>query len=467
MSTLTTRTMPTIATPSGTMQSGTRPASTMPASAMPTIEGMPPTQGVPARGQGVPDPPRFRPQIMRSLRARPWLALLVGGAVAALVVLFALSQPRVYLAESHVYVEPVVARNLNDQGAPGFDQFRYASYVEQQQQTVTRPDTLAAALATRPWIAWRHAGESEQSAIARLQKALTVERVGTSYELRIALKASDPKVAADVVNAVTNAYLQGGRRDELTESDGRLQLLSEERDRLRKELDTAHEEQARLGATLGMANPVTEAVNPYDQQLANLRTELATAQQAHDVAAAQLSSVSGPGADQRSGLTAAADESLSTEAGLVSLKSAIYQRRAALVSQMAGLTPANPQYKQDQDEISDLDRTLDAMTVQLRQRTEHRIQDKLKSDLERTAEVEGRLNGQIGQLTSRATTAGPKLQRASELAADIQRLNPELYGDGQKRCARWHWKRTGRVWCTWHTRPRCPPRRSRIRAGCS
>ncbi len=390
---------------------------------MPTMEGMPPSRGVSAGGPGMPDPPRFRPQIVRSVRARPLLALVTGLLVAALVILFALRQPRVYEAESRVYVEPMVARNLNDQGAPGFDQFRYGSYVEQQLQTVTRPDTLAAALETPQGRSWRHAGESEQTAIARLQKALTVERVETSYEIRIALKATDPHMAADVVNAVTNAYLRGGRRDELAESGGRLQLLSEERDRLRKELDTAHQEQARLGATLGMANPATETLNPFDQQLANLRTELATAQQAHDVAAAQLASVSGQGADQQSGLAAAADESLSSEAGLASLKSSMYQRRALLVSQMAGLTPSNPQYKQDQNEIADLDRTLDTMTTQLRGRTEQRIQDKLKTDLERTAEVEGRLNGQIAQLTSRATSAGPKLQRASELASDIQRLN--------------------------------------------
>ena len=397
-------------------------ARTVPTNTLPQIDGLPPVRGI-RNESGVPDPPRFRPQIGRSLRTRPWVALLTGGVVTALVVLFALNQPRVYQAESHVYVEPVVARNLNDQGAPGFDQFRYASYVEQQEQTVTRPDTLSAALATLPATVWRHAGESEQTAIARLQKALTVERVGTSYEIRVALKAGDPQVAADVVNAVTNSYLQGGRRDELAESGGRLQLLSEERARLRTELELAHVEQARLGATLGMANPVTETGNPFDQQLTNLHTELATAQQAHDVAAAQLASVSGQGMDQRSGLAAAADESLSTEAGLASLKSSMYQRRAVLVSQMAGLMPSNPQWKQDQEEIADLDRSLDSMTGQLRQRTERRIQDKLKSDLERTAEVEERLNGQIAQLTLKATTAGPKLQRAAELAADIQRLN--------------------------------------------
>jgi hypothetical protein len=93
-----------------------------------------------------------------------------------------------------------------------------------------------------------------------------------------------------------------------------------------------------------------------------------------------------------------------------------------LESAMAGMTPANPAYRQAQDEIADLDRALQAKTVEVRAETERRIEDKLRADLQRTADVESKINEQLAQATAKATGAGPKLQRAAELANDIQRL---------------------------------------------
>ena len=89
---------------------------------------------------------------------------------------------------------------------------------------------------------------------------------------------------------------------------------------------------------------------------------------------------------------------------------------------MAGLTPENPIYKQDQTEIAELDRTLSAMTTDMRDKAERRLQDKLRTDLARTGDVESRLNGELASQTYAATSASPKLQRAAELTADIQRL---------------------------------------------
>jgi uncharacterized protein involved in exopolysaccharide biosynthesis len=401
-----------------------------------TIEGKPASAGASPFGQpagyapgpvghaGPGDPPpRFRPQIVRSLRMHRTLAISVGVAVTLLLLFIGLRQPRVYMAQSLVYVDPIIPGGYTQQGVPGFDQFRYASYLDQQMQTVSRLDILTAALRTLSPNPWRQPNESEQAAALRLQKALVVERVLTSYEMSIKLTTANPETSAAIVNAVTDAYLQGGRRDELTQADGRVLLLSEERQRIQDELDTDRKEQASLGASLGVANPAGETGNPFDTQLSNLRTELATARQAHDVAAAQLSSVSGQDADRRSGLAAAADESLITDPGLSAMKSSVNARRAVLESQMAGLKPSNPLYRQDQDEIADLGRSLDSMTAQERGRAERRIQDKLRTELQRTAGVESQLNAQLAQQTAQATGAGPKLQRAAELATDIQRLN--------------------------------------------
>ncbi len=362
---------------------------------------------------------------MRSLRMHPRLAIGVAAVVCVVLVFLGLRQVRIYSAQSVVYVEPIIPGSYNEAGQPGFDQFRYASYVDQQMQTVVRPDILMAALKTLPPNTWRQPGESQQSAVMRLQKALVVERQLTSYQITIKLLTTDPETSANIVNAVTDAYLQGGRRDEITQASGRERLLGEERQRITEELDRDRKEEVALGTNLGVANPNTVGENPFDITLANLRLQLATARQAHDIAAAQLSSVSGDQPSSKSGLTAAADESINADQGLSSMKSSVNARRVVLESQMAGLTPSNPTYKQDQDEIADLDRRLDSLTKQERSRAEIRIQDKLRTELQRTATVEGQLNAQLAQATAQATGAGPKLQRASELATDIQRLTAQ------------------------------------------
>jgi uncharacterized protein involved in exopolysaccharide biosynthesis len=357
----------------------------------------------------------------------PRLAGGVAASVCLLLVLLGLTQGRVYKAESRVFVDPLVPGSISpSNGQPGFDQFRYGSYLDQQIQTVTRADVLVAALRAVPAGTWRGPKESEQSAVARLQKALVVERLTDGYEFSIKLSTPKPQASADLLRAVTNAYLQSGRRDELTEADGREQILLEEQQRIRDLLKNDQDEQAALGTNLGVANPAGEAGNPFDLQLNNLRTQLATAREAHDVAEAQLSALTGSDANRGSGLVAAADDSINTDMGLSSMKASINQRRALLQGLMAGMTPTNPQYKQDQDEIADLDRLLDGETAKMRGAAERRIEDKLRADLQRTAAVEAQLNEQLARETARATGAGPKLLRASELATDIRRLNDRL-----------------------------------------
>jgi hypothetical protein len=62
------------------------------------------------------------------------------------------------------------------------------------------------------------------------------------------------------------------------------------------------------------------------------------------------------------------------------------------------------------------------MMKDLRAKAAARIQLQLSADLHRTGGVESELNGQLRQLVGAATSATPKMQRASDLAADITRL---------------------------------------------
>lgn len=392
----------------------------------PMIEGAPhmTANGPMASGSDSPSPINL--QVMRSVRMRPVLAGCVAGIVLLAMIGYASLQKSIYSATSQLYVTPTGVKVLGDGTPANFDEGQYESFLSEQLLLVTRPDVLKAALDSVPAEDWAQFGGSEQEAVGNLTTQLKVQRVGTSRQVSIGLKGTDAAKVAAIVNAVTSAYLDAAHKATTAESDQREQLLAEERQRIAGALETERAEQIALGASIGVANPSVEGGNPYDAELSGLRVQLSEARAAHEVAAAQLASLSGLGPTGASGLMAAADEQIMGDAGLGSMKASISQRKAQLTAQMAGMTPTNPVYKQAQDEIADLDRTLDKMTVDLRDKAARRLQDKLHSDLQRTGDVESRLNGQLARQIANATSAAPRLQRASEVAADIQRLNIRL-----------------------------------------
>ena len=360
--------------------------------------------------------------LLRVLRMHRTFAICAGAITSLLFAGVALTRHRQYKTESLIYVHPITAKVMTDASGGSYDANRYDSYIQQQLQTVVRPDILADALEQLPPGTWRGPQESQQSAVTRLQGALKVERLLGSYQVSISLAGNDPAAITKVVNAVTTVYLRKGRLDELAQSDQQLQLLTDERQRIQTELASDRQEQTELGTALGVADPGGMNANPFDAQLEDLRKQLSAARAARSFADAQLASVSGQGAMGSDAMKVAADDTTATDPGLAALKTSISQRRSVLTTQMAGLTPANPIYLQDQEELARLAQSMDSLTSDLRNKAVPQIQGKLRLDAARAADVEARLAAQLRQLTSAATSAAPKLQRASDLSNTIHRL---------------------------------------------
>ena len=241
----------------------------------PSPEAMPrPGISAPARKSAAT--PVFKPEFARSLRMHPAIAAVVALVVFAAIVFYALSQKPVYEAEALVYVEPTSAKVIDDGTSGQFDSTKYDSYLQQQMQTSERLDILKAAVHALPVGVWRGKSESEEQAAQRLQQSLKVERVLNSYQLSFTLKGPTAQGTADTLNAVVAAFLAAGRQDELSTAGGRVQILTEEKNRIAAEMTAARTEQTTLSSSLGMANPGLDADNPYDTQLTGLRAQLAS-----------------------------------------------------------------------------------------------------------------------------------------------------------------------------------------------
>ncbi|MBS1799376.1 MAG: hypothetical protein JSS95_06075 [Acidobacteria bacterium] len=369
---------------------------------------------------------RLRGEIVRSFKMHKKLAFLVGGTVFLLLFSAGFQRKPYYQTSSLIYVQPATAKLITDPTGGTYDPTRYDTYIQQQLQTIIRSDILSDALKSVPPGMWSGPGESEQSAVARLQHELKVEREMGSYQLSISLSGGNPVGIANVVNAVTSSYIRKERVDELAQTQQQLEVLLREQKRLETELAANRQTQAGLSSSLGVADTAGDNGNPYDVQLGELRTQLAAARGAHAIAEAQIASIANHGPDSASALKAASDELIASDPGLSSLKQSIATRRSKLVSEMAGLTPKNPLYKQDEDELQRLDQSIENMTNQLREKAARQLQERYKLESSRTADIVSRLQAQLGQQTSIATGATPKLQKAADVAAQVTRLQAQL-----------------------------------------
>jgi len=364
----------------------------------------------------------FRLDLMRSLQLHRRLALSIAAVGFVLGLIFYLSRPPVYMAQCLVYVQPAPPSVIQQGYASRwpYDASTYDSYIQQQIGNAMREDVLTNAL-NKIGAEARKPNESDEDALNDLRKQLAVARVGQTYQFFIEARASSPELAAKTANAVASSYIESTTHDQRAGDQQRLTMLREERDRVQSALDADRAEQQELNKQLGVAS-ISGAPDHFDQDITELHTELVKARTEHDAAAAKFAAMGANHGEPTNAIDAAADESAATDAGLVSMKTALNARKAVLISKMANLTPGNPEYKQDAAELAQINGNLDQMMKDLRVRAVSHIQLQLRSELERTGGVEAQLNTQLRQLVSNATNATSKLQRSSDLAADITRL---------------------------------------------
>jgi len=377
-------------------------------------------QPAPVPQQPRPTPPAvggFRINVLRSLKIHAITASLIALVTCGLGLAVILRHRPVYSATSTIYVSPNFPKTLTDDRE---QQYQYETYIQEEMHSVTRYDVIADALRKLPAGTWRGPEESEQSAVGRLQGALDIARVGTTYQVEITLIGARPGKLAEIVNAVTETYLAKTKDEEFYGRDERLQTLRDERARLQSELDARLQEQSDIAKSMGVA-VVTS--NPYDVQLEKMRSDLNTAHDQRIQAEAQLSALeSGNPTAPNSALNAAADEIIASDPQLTALKSSLGQKRSELLGTLAGLTPNNPLRKQVEDQLAQTENALQTMQTSLRSKAAARLEEKLHGEVNRAATVESRLLHDLQQQTSIATTAAPKFQRSDEIKADVERL---------------------------------------------
>ncbi len=344
------------------------------------------------------------------------VCLLAGGSV-----LYKRRGPT-FEASSQIYVSPTSSKALTEdkqQAAP------YDGFVEEQVKTVTRYDVLEAALRSLPQATWQEFGLNETVAINVLSKLLTVARIGQTFEVKVSLDGSNARNVADIVNAVTSAYIAKARSVEFYDRDQKLAILNDQQQRLEAQLTDKGRQQTGLLQDLGIGSVRPDDASPYNEQLATLRGDLNTATEQLSESESKLEALRRGGANAPGMQVAAADAS-SLDAGLNALKANLSAQRGTLVQQMATLMPSNPIYKQDQVQLQTIDSQIAQSLESLQVKNTSQITQRLLSEIAQKQIVVTRLRSQLLGQTHVATGSAPKYQRAQQMSADMVHLQADL-----------------------------------------
>jgi succinoglycan biosynthesis transport protein ExoP len=339
---------------------------------------------------------------------------------SGLVILWEEARP-VYDAQSVVYISPKFPTVLNNNTEV---ELPYDSYFQEQIQTVTRHDILEGAIASLPYSARHRHGPALPSELERLQKDLSVKRVGTSYEMSIVLTGPTPLGLAELVNAITNTYIERARNPQFYGVGDRLKTLNQEKQRLQSAIDKSLAEKAHLMEQLGVATTVTQlgTTNPYDATASAVRTELATARMQRETAEAELDASLRRSAGKSNGLDVGGHEAIAADPGLAAMWTELSSHRAALLQEMTGLRPDHPVYQKDKDNLA----STETIMNDLKQQAVQEVQNKLRQDVERARMVELKLTRELEEKTNSATSAAPKYLRATQLGPEIDSLQKSL-----------------------------------------
>jgi uncharacterized protein involved in exopolysaccharide biosynthesis len=330
-----------------------------------------------------------------------------------------------YLGQAIIYVSPAYPKTLNSDSETDHTAY-YDSFVDEQVHSVNRIDIMVNAIRSLPPGTWRGRGESEQAAAQRLASALEVQRVAQTYQVSIGLHGNSPAHLAEIVNAVAHAYLDAMHNEEFYGRDARLKGLQDQRDQLQSDLTARLADQAALLKDLGLGSIDSTTVNPYNARIEKLNNDLLAAREQRLEAESQLATYHEDSTTGNTAINSEALELAQADQGLIRFKETLNERRARLVSDIAGMTPDNPVYKTDQQELSEIDAALRKTTQDMTSEAQLRLEQKYRGQLDRARAYEQDLEDQIAQETLASAEATPKFQAAAEMTSNIARMNERM-----------------------------------------
>lgn len=374
-------------------------------------------------------PPAARPSTISlggSLRSHRKLSLAVVFLIllAGLPAAWILGAPK-YATTAVIYVSPRFLANLQSgQEHELQSNSQYREYVQQNVRTINRFDILLDALKrTGGTQSFRvRSNETLERAAERLQGDLDVQAVPDTYQIAVTLQGESREGLAELVNAITQVYLERVKSEEFFASDDRIKNLSQDRARLQQEIEHKQARRIAIAQELGITGFSDGFSNPFDRQLTVTKEALADARRVRIQAEAALAAVDGKQRPEgANAVKAYAADQASKDPTLTSLLSHLGIRRAQVLQQIMGLAPDHPGRRVAERELADIDRQRQEAQEKLVTSFSGMLVEQRRADAYKATRVEQNLSAELTRQTSQAAWFTKNYQEGAQLGLEIER----------------------------------------------
>jgi capsular exopolysaccharide synthesis family protein len=190
-------------------------------------------------------------------------------------------------------------------------------------------------------------------------KQLTVARPPNTYLLLISYRSADPRLAADVSNAIAKSYLEHTYNIRIRASASLSTFMEKQLEELRAKMERSGAALAQFERELNVINP-EEKTNILSAQLVQLNTEYTNAQAERIRKSAAYESIA-------SGSVEAAQVSTQGEA-LKTLSERLDEARQKFAEVKVQFGVKHPQYRRAAAEVEELERQVEAARANISQR---------------------------------------------------------------------------------------------------
>jgi len=371
----------------------------------------------------------FKPLDSLLRHTRLMILVFLGVVMLGVVLAFILSKP-LYQTIAVIQVSPRYMKTLRDDIELEFQSnTQYLQFIEQQMRTINRYDVLELAMQKIDALGleqnpWQREGEPLREGIERLQRSLQISAVRDSYLVQVKLEGEQAEGLELIVNTVVEAYLERSREEAIFAKDERVATLQEREAELLQRIEEMTGERSDIARELGVTafNPAEK--NPYDIRMQQLQTEQATLRLQRLEAETRLDSF------LESGETDLAMESIQdgilADPGLNSLKASLNQRRAILVSTVAGLSSDHPAYLDAQDELRIIEAEITRRESLLREELRGGFESRYRNSFQQAREIETQLDAMIADLTADGAAYSQGYNRAISINNHLNLMWQEL-----------------------------------------
>ncbi len=357
------------------------------------------------------------------LSATIWLLVLLAGLPVAWI-----KGQSYYAAESVFQVAPNYMKTLSTDKEVEFQSnSQYREFVNHLSTTVRRYDVIQRALQKL-----REGGTevqpkalSERKFIEQLQKLVAVRAVPDTYMVRIAMESPTPETLSDLVNAITQSFLETTKGEQIFGSVERLQMLEANAAKLREEITQLEAQRVHFSELLGLTTFGENTINPYDSTLAQAREKstVAAIERAQTEATLQafLTQRETPTSLGRSLM-----EMRLQDNGLQALRNEVVKRSEELRRSTAGLEEKHPAKKPALEEFEAINQRLKSSESDFEKAAYDNVKTRLTGSVQQSRQVQAQVQSRLEQLESQAASYARNFQQAMRITADIHKREQEL-----------------------------------------